>query len=118
MGDFENYASVCEEMQRFEADRALGSQHVVDAPQKLANVQAALVRELAQSKSARAKAVVEAFAAMLGKLERMQKELTQQGKMEYAAAVNTTLKSYRSRKDYLDAQSECAENGKGKQAGK
>lgn len=118
MGDFENYASVCEEMQRFEADRALGSQHVVDAPQKLADVQAALVRELTQSKSARAKAVVDAFGAMLGKLESLQKELTQQGKMEYAAAVNTTLKSYRSRKDYLDAQSECAEKGKGKQAGK
>lgn len=106
VGDFENWAYVTDEIQRFEAERSLSDQNVVQTPQRLVDFQVMSIKSMEQAKLARSMAIVSLFKQTIARLESLQKSLTQRGKMDQAATVNTTIKSYRTRKDFLDAQAE------------
>jgi serine/threonine protein kinase len=110
-GDFGGWENVRNEASRFEADRNLSQQDIVQESPKLADLQEFYIQARYNIHRARSEQLVADTEKYIKQLQDMQKKLTVDGQMDAAASVNAELRRIKSRHDYTAALTDLAPEG-------
>lgn len=100
-GNYNAWEPTSTELVRFEEQATLSKGDVVEDPEELRQTQEAFLQRLRVVYDERDAAKFKAYRAYLGKLEKLKSELTKQGRMDAAAAVNQELRQIRQSPRYL-----------------
>lgn len=100
-GNFNAWEAASGELARFEEQNVLRAEDVAEYPEELRQTQEAFLQRIRAVYDARDAAKLKACKAHLGKLERLKSDLTKQGRMDAAAAVNQELRQLRQSPRYL-----------------
>lgn len=100
-GNYNAWEPTSAELVRFEEQATLGKGDVVEDPEELRQTQEAFLQRLRAVHEERDAAKFKAYQTHLGKLEKLKSELTKQGRMDAAAAVNQELRLIRQSPRYL-----------------
>lgn len=99
-GNYNAWEAASSELGRFEEQGALRQEDVVEYPEGLRQIQEAFLRRQANVTLERDALKRKTFQQAMGRLEKQKAELTKQGQMEAAAAVNQELRMLQSNPKY------------------
>ena len=100
-GNFNAWEAASGELARFEEQNTLHEEDVAEYPEGLRQTQEAFLQRLRAVAEERDAAKLKVYQAYLGKLEKLKSDLTKQGRMDAAAAVNLELRQIRKSPLYL-----------------
>ncbi len=100
-GDFNGWEAASGELARFEEQNVLRQSDVMEYPEGLCQIQETFLQRLQPIAEERDAEKLKLFNAYLTRLEKLKSDLTKQGRMDAAAAVNQVLRQQRQDPLYL-----------------
>ena len=100
-GDFNGWEAIAGELARFEESKTLGVEDVLAEPEGLRQTQEAFILRRQAVYDDRDMARAKAFRHYVARLERQKSDLTKQGRMDAAAAINQELRRVQQDPVYL-----------------
>jgi len=91
-GDFEGWEAARQELERFDADRAVQEDALVDSPAELLSLQTRYVKMLSRHQLEKSRQILTNSQNHINRLTALQKRLTMQKKMDQALVVNTEIR--------------------------